>query len=263
MKLGIIGYIPPDHGYPHSFLKNMRQFRTSSQLYLYSDAPDMFGLDMRIQKPGEAVMYRNVPLSLNNFVFLKGIEVALKNELDYFIYLEEDVRVRGDFWDERLFTEFFAHKDCVVGGTPSIWNMGLCGAEAAIAAVRFSNRVIKTTGRPPLFWGGGGRYGGPMGLWVYPNGAGAIFHTATVKAIFNGYQSDIGTFCANLQAWDVHAGKGMWNQFKLESFDRIAVLKSEYSGFRDCAYSLHERKKMLTDGDVVLIHQIKEDWVPE
>lgn len=262
MKLGICGYVPPDHGYPNSFLANIRKFKTRNPLYLYSDQPEMFGLDLKIPIPGQAVLYRNAPLSINNFVFIQGIELAVKNELDYYIFLEEDVRVQGDYWDDILFDEFFDHDGAVVGGTPSVCNMGLCGAEAAKRAIAFCSKVVRKTNRPPLLWSGPGRFGGPVGLWVYANGAGSIFHTSTIRAIFNGYQSDMGTFCVNMGPWDVHAGKGLWNEFGLESFDRVAVLKSEYSGYKDCAYSYHERVKMLMDGDVVLVHQIKSDWIP-
>lgn len=263
MKLGIIGYVPPDHGYPLSFLRNMAQFKTRNPLYLYSDAPETFGLDIKIPKPAENVGYRNLPLSISNAVFLRGMEIAIANELDYFLYIEEDSRVRTDYWDERLFNEFLEVDGAVIGGTPSVANMGVCGAEGAKRAIAFCSKVIRKTSRPPLIWSGRGSFGGPIGLFVYSNGSGSIYHTATVKAIFNGYQSDFGSYCANLCAWDWFIGRAMWNRFALESFDRIAVLRSEYSGYHDCAYTLVERKKMLTDGDVVLIHQCKTDWVPE
>lgn len=104
---------------------------------------------------------------------------------------------------------------------------------------------------------------GAAGLWLYPNGAGAIFHTATVAAIYAGAKYDIGTYCATLSAWDTHAGKALWNQFGVECFDRFATLKSEYSGYHDTHYSFTDRQRMLTSGEVVLVHQCKSTWIPE
>lgn len=263
MKIGTIGYVPPAGvGFPDAFLRNLRAYKTEAPIHLYSDAPELYGITHKIPNPGQAVLYRNAPLSINNYVFIQGIELALREGLDFYLYLETDVRVRGDCWDGVLFDEFFKHDGAVAGGTPSIWNIGMCGAEAAIAALQFSSKVIKKTGRPPLVWSGAGRYGGPIGMYTYPNGAGAVFHTATLAAIFKGYQSDIGAFCANCSAWDVHIGKGLWNEFGVGVFDRLAVLKSEYSGYRDCHYSYTDRIKMLMDGAVVLVHQVKSDFVP-
>lgn len=262
MKLGVVAYLPPDFGFTDAFLENLRQWKTTNPLYLYSDDPEKFGCDIAISNPGQAVSYRNVPLAINNYVFIKGVEIAVANGLDYYIYLENDCRVRTPHWDERLFNEFLEYDDAVMGGTPSIWNAGISGAPAAIKAIEFSQRVVRKTGRPPLLWQSvAGR--GSAGLWLYPNGAGAIFHTATVAAIYAGAKHDIGTYCATLSAWDVHAGKAMWNAFNLECFDRFATLKSEYSGYHDTHYSLSDRQRMLTSGEVVLVHQIKCPWIPE
>lgn len=149
VNLGVVAYLPPDFGFTDAFLANLRMWKTTNPLYLYSNDPERFGVELRIPNPGQAVLFRNVPLAINNFVFLKGIEIAVANGLDYYLYLEEDCRVRTDWWDERLFNEFFEYGDAVMGGTPSIWNQGLCGAPAAIKAIEFSNRVVKKTGRPP------------------------------------------------------------------------------------------------------------------
>jgi hypothetical protein len=45
-------------------------------------------------------------------------------------------------------------------------------------------------------------------------------------------------------------------------FELVAILKTVYSGYKDCHYGLEERKMMLTSGQVRAVHQIKTDWIP-
>lgn len=262
MKLATIGYVPPTGvGFPEAFLKNIRAYKTEHPVLLFSDAPEAHGLQLRCHNPGEAVLYRNVPLSISNWLFMKAIDIAVANEIEFFCYLEPDVRVRGDFWDGKMFTEFMLHKSALIGGTPAIYNLGLTNAATAIRAIQFANACIKKTGRPPLVWQGGARGDCPV-LYIFCNGAGGIYHTATVNAIFGGRKMDVGTYAAQLGAWDTFVGRGMVNQFGDDMFERFAILRSQYSGFREVHYGLHERIKMLEDGEVVLIHQVKTDYVP-
>lgn len=260
-KLGIIAHLPATRGFTASFLKNLESYKTANPIYLYSDSSE-FGVPV-IPEPKQAVGFRNLPVAAANYTFLKGLDIAIREGLDYFIFIEEDSRVRGDLWDERIMNEAFQTSDFVCGGTVSIWNMGACGAEAAKAAVRFADKHIRQTGRPPLMWSqGGGFTGEKLGLWAYPNGSGSIIHTATAAAIFQSASYDIGTWCSTCGAFDVFIGKALWNRFGLDIFSKLAIIPSMYSGYRDAAYSYQDRVKMLVYGDVCFVHQIKSDWVP-
>lgn len=243
----------------------MCRYKTGHKIIFYSDAPEAYpGLDViRVPDVPKTVMYRGLPLSANNSAYVRGVEAAVAAGLDYMLYLETDVRVRGDHWDDKIFSEFFLDKDCVVGGSASCWNTGFQPAVNAFRILKFINRYIKKTGRMPLIFQSVGRDGQAPPM-LFANGALSVIHTATVDAVFGGRKYDWPTFVTNMGAWDLFCGRAFYNQFQMEIFDRFAILPSVYSGYRDMNYSLAERKKMLMDGDVVAIHQVKEwDWVPD
>lgn len=259
-KVCTVAYLPPNMGYARVFRENLESYRHTHPIILYSDSKD-FGVNL-IPNPGQAVGFRNVPLSINNYVFLSGMKLAEAAGYEYFLYLEEDCRVRGHHWDGKIFTEFFQTDGALMGGTPSMWNIGICGAANEIKALEWAWKYAKKTGHAPLIWQNDGRTGEQRGLWLYPNGAIGVYHIPTIKAIFVGHEYDMGTYCSTLGAWDVLIGKGMWNQFAMGTFDRFAIIRSVFSSYKDCHFGLHERKKLLTDGNVVAVHQIKDNWKP-
>lgn len=264
-KVGTVAYLPPPGiSGVEAFVRNVSKYKTEYPLYFYSDAPGAYpGMGVtEIPDVAKAVSYRNVPLSCNNSAYARGIDVALTAGLDYMLYLETDVRVRGDYWDGKIFKEFFKPKDCVIGGSASVWNLGFQPASDAFKIVNFINKHIKITGRMPLVFQSVGRDGQAPPM-LFANGAISIVHTPTADAIFGGRKYDFGAFCANTGAWDLFCGRAFFNEFKMEIFDRFAMLPSVYSGYRDMNYSLSDRKAMLTSGAVVAVHQIKDPWVPD
>lgn len=265
MKVGSVAYLPPPGvAGVESFVKNIVSYNTEHPITFYSDTPEAYPeLDVkRIPDVPKTVLYRNLPLSANNSAYVRGIELAHADGLEFFLYLESDCRVRGDGWDGKLFDEFFGQKDCLVGGTPSVFNMGLAPANAALRMLKFINSTVKRTGRLPLIWQTVSR-DGHAPPFAFPNGAGGIYETSTVNAAFGGRKYDWGSFVANMGAWDVFVGRALHNQFGLELFDRFALLPSMYSGYKDVHYSLADRQKMMMSGEIVLMHQCKTAWQPD
>lgn len=242
-----------------TFIKNVTKYKRGYPIVFYSDRGMWDNVTRNhIAQPDSITRKR---LAMNNIVFMNAIDIALRGGYEFFFYLEEDCRVHGDFWDKRIFSEFDFGRH-LVGGTPSLWNIGVCGNSAQMSAIKFINKTVKMTGRAPLMWQRDGRTAEQLGLWLYPNGALGIYHTATMDQIFHGRKVDMQHFAENMGAWDVLIGKAMWNQFGINELEKFSILPSVFSGYKDTQYSMSERQKMLVTGKVAAVHQIKTNWCP-
>src|SRR5258706_1351671 len=105
MKIEIIGYVPPRGiGHPEAYLANIGAFKTEFPVSLFSDYPD-WGL-RQSDNPGK-VKHRQFGHWVSNYAFFIALQYAVACKLDYFLYLEEDCRVRGDGWDGRMMEEAY------------------------------------------------------------------------------------------------------------------------------------------------------------
>src|ERR1043165_6500137 len=121
MKPVVVCYVPPpNYGHGEAFLKNVRHWRTDVPLLIYSDH-EPWKPDVGVPSP-EHVKRRGRAWLVNNLVFLTGLQIARQHGYTHFLYLEEDCRVFGDGWAERVLTEFESFKGAVMGGTPVVWN---------------------------------------------------------------------------------------------------------------------------------------------
>lgn len=260
MNYATIAYLPSgDRFNTQQFLVNITKWKTKYPLFLYADIGKFGGVaHNHIISPDNLV---SDPLHKNNITFMKAIDVARARGVDAFLYLEEDCRVRGDMWDDAVFGEFNPDRH-LVGGTPSLWNTGLCGHELQMACIKYINKVVRTTGRPPIMWQRDGRVGDTLGPWLYPNGALGVYNTDFVDQVFHGRKVDIAGMSKTMGAWDMLIGRAMWQQFGVDQFEKMAIFKNVYSGYKDSQYTMAERQKMLVTGQVVGVHQIKDRWTP-
>jgi len=261
MKIGTISYVPPvGVGNAEAFLKNLAAHKTAHPLYLYSDHPWKqvdFGIaDPTVVRTGQA------PWAISNCVWLFGLKLAADMELDYFMYLEADCRVRSRSkelaWDEILFNDFFDTPGALFGGSPVVYFPSESGADVLSDITKFCAAHLEVVKRPvPIYGTVPGR---AYPLCLYPNGAGGIYHTKTMLECFSGFLPDIGRYSQRITAWDIVIGQEMFKKFRRGVISKFAPIASELSAYGDSIYGLDARMNMLTSGTVNLVHQIKSAW---
>lgn len=260
MQCATIAYAPPPKSdQAQAFCHNISRYATHYPLHIYSDSDQWAGVKYHIDNP-EVVRDARRPFTISNCVFLFGLRLALDLKLDYFLYLEDDCRVRGDQWDKVLFDEFFETKDAVVGGSPIAYNIAHSGHAALKRAIEFAWRYQQKTGFAMPLYGGIPGMGDQIAF--YPNGAVAIYHTKTVADMFPGFSDDIGTTARRTTAWDLKIGLEMWRKFGISMFDRFAILTRSYSGYGETLVPEAARRHMLESGRVVAAHQFKGSYEP-
>lgn len=252
MKIETIGYLPPPGiGYPESFLANLSAYKTEFPIVLYSDHTDWH---LRFCENPARVKNRQFPHWISNFVFFMGLQYAIASKLDCFIYLEADVRVRGDNWDRRMMEEAMVEPRFVAAGSAVIYNISGSTHTSLKLATNYCYEVLRKTNiAVPI-------YGFRKGLSLYPNGAGAIYRTEVCERIFRGFQNDLMRSSCVPEAWDIQIGKSLYEMFGDEVFELMVPLACSYSGCGDELTTESERINMLTSGAKVLCHQVKGPW---
>lgn len=263
MKVATIAYAPPRRiPGAKAFVDNVGKYATENPVYIFSDDrtwPNVVG----IENP-EVVKHPRITWAVSNCVFLFGLRLALQLDLDYFLYLEADCRVKGDLWDKALFDEIMpfvysagASDDWpVVAGTPVCYNPSGSGHEALKRVTQMAWEHLQRTGRAMAI------YGFQPGLSLFPNGALAIYHTQTIAKMYPGFAGNIGRTALATHAFDMHIGKQLWGMFGMSLFERFVCSVKGYSGCTDDLVTFAERKAWLESGAVVGIHQVKNDYCP-
>lgn len=265
MNVATVAYLPPDHvPFASAFRDNIRQFKTTYQVILFSDRPDRSDMETVISpekhnKPGKKWI-------ISNYCFLKSIQIAVKHSLDWMILLEADCRVNGDNWDQKITTEFSQFGDAVTGGTPVCWNLNRGGRTLTMKVIDYASEYQKRSGIPMAMHGvhgsliGNGRPDVYQQPCLYPNGAAAIYSVELLKRAFPKYADD--SWASQITAWDMHLGYQLHNFYGDEVSKRVAALSTVFSGYGDEILSEHERRDWLTSGRVCAVHQIKDGWKP-
>lgn len=256
MIIATIAYLPPKRVEgSQAFHKNITHWRTQHPVHLASDDPS-WGLSWRVDDPEKARTRKWFTVS--NAVFLSCLSIANALKLDYFIYLESDSRVRGHDWDARMFEEHFSFgRDLACSGTPVLWDPHGAGNQSLRRTTDYAHEYMHRVGMPMCIYGL--RQPHQMqGVWLYPNGSVAIYHTETLNSIFHS-NGNILQKAFEIPAWDIAIAQGLWAKFGLSVFDRVAGLKCSYSGCTDSYFFLAERREMLMSGEKVAIHQVKSN----
>lgn len=259
MKIATIAYLPPmDFPGVMAFKDNLSSYNTRYPIVLYSNDKN-HGTRWMCDDPERVKCARWYVVS--NAVFLSGLYIAQRMGLDYFFYLESDSRVRGDHWDEVVFSEHFALDDRVVtSGTPILWDIHSYGNKCLRAGIEYASAHMKKTGRPPGIFGRKQPHDA-SGLSVYANGSCAIYKTTECLEAFHGYENPLD-FALKITAYDLHYGQHLGHKYRENVFDVVGGLAKVFSGCTDVFVDYEERKRLLSSGEVVAMHQAKDDWIP-
>lgn len=253
MKIEVVGYVPPRGiGHPEAYLANIGAFKTEFPVSLFSDYPD-WGL-RQSDNPGK-VKHRQFGHWVSNYAFFMALQYSVACKLDYFIYLEEDCRVRGDGWDGRMMQEAYEQNPAfAAAGSTVCYNPSGSGHETLKLVTDYAHRFLEYTGLAmPI-------YGFRPGLTLYPNGAGAIYRTEIVERIFRGFHNDLARASQVSEAWDLTIGRELFAMYGNEVFNLVLPLSCSYSGCTDDLISWPQRQQMLESGEKCLIHQCKTDY---
>lgn len=264
LRLGVVGYVPPPTiGHPEAFLQNMRDFPTKFRLVLFSDHPYP-GL-LKIAASPEIAKVPTNKMAVNNLVFWTAVRIAASNRFTHIIAIEPDCRVITEGWDEIIFREFFEkNADAIAGGSIAIFNP--C-SHSGDGARRFEKFLIETAKdrKMPLSITGSSNLAEFRDSSVFPNGAFAVYQMAWLLKTFPqaiGPTADYYKLAQTLKTWDFEIAIRLWNEFKIETYDKVVSIGCIYSGYGEVMSTEIQRRDMLRHKTVVGVHQIKSDWLP-
>lgn len=203
---------------------------------------------------------------LPHAIFLAGMRIAREDGYTHVLFLESDCRVGCRHFDEAVFEEFFTlGRPCIAGGTlvtynPCNFNHLAHQRWAKLIGRNPRKNFPSATYEPPRTYGWKGS-ADRFPSCVYPNGAPAVYSMNWIGRFFDlndGYASR----CAANGAFDVEFGRQTWKQFAEDSYEVLGFLDSVYGGYGDVLTTEADRQRMLTSGEVAIVHQIKSAWQP-
>lgn len=257
MNLGTVLYCPP-RGRLNSdaFMANLSQFKSRYPIHVISDDGNLKP-ERLIDNPEK--IGQRPRWAINNFVFLKSLQLARDVGLHYMIYIESDSRVGCDDYDGRTFDEFFSRYQNGVccAGSPVCWDVTSGGREFAKKVIAEAYDYQKAGGLPASFHGGKHPHDA-SGACYYPNGSCAIYHVGEMLKLFAGFDSDIVGTARLIQPWDMEIGRRIWFNYSSDAVNHVGWLAGAYSGFGNTVTTEAERWDMLRSGKKWLVHQIKE-----
>lgn len=262
MKLGSVSYIPPK-GKLHSeaFFENVSRYPAKHPFYLFSD--DERYRPSRLILPPDLMGGKRPPWIVNNIIFFTALALAAEVGLTYFLYVESDSRVGCEGWDAAVFDEFFKRypDGYTCAGSPVCWDVSSGGREFAQRVIDMAWHYQQAGGIPSCFYGSKHPHDN-SGACLYPNGSGAVFQTAALLKVFDGFQRDIAGYARKLTAWDMQLGKFLWNYHGPKAVDHVGFLTSSYSAYGNTVTTEVERLQMLREGRCSITHQVKSDAQP-
>lgn len=280
MKTVAIAYCPSASDprfHTAAFLQNLRDHPPAGDLLLFSDhdhpsTPSLVKLKSRIDipalktariiRPGTGESVLNVA-AVNNLVFLTALRIADRQGYTHFLYLEEDCRVQGHGWDQRLFAEFFSQpRHLLAAGSLVAYNP----YNHCLRSARRFERLLKESeesGRrlPIPIYGWMAATSG-QGSNIFVNGAGGIYSIAGLKLLFpeREHMTD-PDLAAKIWAWDFEIGLRLWKNFGPGAYELLGYLPSVFSGYGNVLTTEEDRLALLQNG-WSLIHQVKSNSQP-
>ncbi len=243
-------------------MANLRKFKSRYPIVLFANHPwpDTLRVgDPEILKGSRFPDGKPNPFGVNNAVFLTAMRVAQANGYTHVVYLESDIRVGQDYWDEKIFEEFFGlGRPCIAAGSLCCYNPVNFSPEAAR---RWHRLVAGNTKRNvPCATYGWMRADQKGPSCVFPNGALGVYDIAWMGKLFDlEHTLDIAAITT---AWDMRTGILLWQMFEEDAYEVLGQLNCIYSGYSDIVTTPEERRQMLRDGKIVAYHQEKTDYQP-
>jgi len=256
-NVGTIVYIPPPrYGHGEAFLTNLRAWKTKYPLVTFSDHAE-WTPDRVIQSP-DLIKTKQRPWAVNNFVFLMALSIAEDSGFTDFLYLEEDCRVHGHEWDERIIGEYRRWPQAVVGGSPVCWNSMSAGPVMLAGFQIYAASYVRKCKLPvPIYGLQIPNRPRVERFTLYPNGAIAVYNVAFLRDLFK--QGSMAKQALDRGAFDMEVGWELVNKFGLGLFNKCAWLSSAFSGYGDNVLNYKQRCARLIDGTFAAVHQIKTD----
>lgn len=263
-NVATLAYLPPDKvPFAAAFRKNIRQFKTAYPLFLFSDTPDDDSVQ-RIPNP-EKFIKAGRPFVINNYCFLRALEIAVDRQLDWLILMEADCRVIGDYWDKAIFDEFSTFDDAVMGGTPVVWSLNRGGRLLTMSIIDYAADYQRRMGVPIAIHGYHGSIPSKRGPematpCLYPNGAAAVYAVGLLAKMFPNYRED--SAAASITAFDMAIGFSLHQLYGDGVTKKVAAMTSVFSGYGSEILTEQERRDWISTGRVRAVHQIKDSYLP-
>lgn len=256
MNIAAIAHLPAPSERLHTdeFWGNMERNMPRCPIITFSDHYPLATIQV---KP---FPQRKDPFYLQNLAFLTAARIAVKRELDWFIYLEVDCRVRAG-WDEKLVENISAVSQRIqidTAGTQFVRNPCNGGYEAWRKFLReFANKYSMPAWQLPRCYGNKGMADG-SGSAVCVMGALGCYRVAALAELFPEIKDGSTIALAGkIKAFDVEIGERLWAKHGAGAYDRVLHLRSVFSTYGNVLTTEQERIHMLKDGEVFAIHQVK------
>jgi hypothetical protein len=240
------------------FCRHFESFKTRHQVVFlcHSASQRIPSNSSRVIIPDSGLKIpRNPAVSVSNhaskFIFPQACKAALDG-FDEMMWVETDCQFSGDNWDDVLRHEHSGAGDVVCSGTPVMWSTFYSKTKTAAAAIEYASNYHRLTGRVAAIEGT--LNDSPC---VFPNGALSWYSRELMDECFVArMKSGLEQFASGDQ-FDLECGRYIWSRFGENSFKKVGITPSSYSGCGDHWYSLNDRLQMLSSGKIVAVHQVK------
>jgi hypothetical protein len=254
------------------FLAHLQKWKRAFPLIIITDSPYnfTFGLDV-FRVPAFGSFGQNPRLNRMNspsdryatWAFTHCLRFAAENKFDWLLYLEQDCRFRGDFWDELLVQPLVDRKEPPVAlGTPVCWHPWSRGPEWSRRVLEYAYAYSRATGFPFTFEGG---HDGSWPSCFYTNGALSVYNIETILPLFQQNFEKLTCsvvereeLAARQQAFDLYIGRRLTAKHGLALLDQLAWNPLVYSGCGNHHLTEAERLLLLKREQVVAVHQVKQ-----
>lgn len=252
MSYATLCYVPPPRLHAESFVRNIRHYQTRWPVIWYGNCDSVPGM-IAIPDPTNIKLSKN-RVAIHNRIFLHGLEIAQKNKLKRFIYLEADSRVGCDFWDQEMFDEAEQYRDMFVCGSPSVYNSKAMTPKQSVAVQSYVKDYTDRTGwKVPVFEAQKQR---PIGC-VFIMGSVAVYNTDVMADLMMGFERDANQKAIKTPAFDLFVGMRCVQLFGINATKKLPFLTCSFSSYGSKINNESDRIEMLRTGKCIAAHQIK------
>lgn len=254
-KIATLCYVPRhDRLWPLRFLKNMDHYKRTYPIIYFSDFNQGRWADFISIPDPEPLKASKNKTATQNALFLHAIQISKEMDLDRFIYLEIDVRVGCDNWDQLMMDDWV--DGSVVSGTPNIFSPDQIPKEHWPAIHSYIQSYTDKTGLPVAQFLANEKTK-RLGGCIFHMGAGAIYDTSAMLELFPNFDNCLHSYACRTAAFDLHIGLRMFQTYGAKALGLMPFLTRSFSGFGNKILNYGQRIERLRSGDACLIHQVK------
>lgn len=262
MNLIIIAYAskPGAHerrtGYAGSFVSDYLAFKTRHDKYLLSE----YKWPSAIKVNDPALYNYKEKNMLTHLIFLYALRFAIKIKASHFMFVEQDCRMAGDYWDVPIADEFLAHDSLPrIAGTTVLFNNDRDYNLMKGVTWFIQNKInLNNKGSVIPYWfQSNGDLANKGCKGIYVNGALGIFDVNYLKRHYG--QINIYSHSHSNYLWDIMISKYLYDDYGSDCFKHAQPI---YSIWSMCNYRYASEGRlieMLKDRKIMAAHQIKSD----